>query len=97
MLSKTSKEILVAYIYLTLCIIFWAAIPVVSKKILVELNNIQMLFYSTIISFVVLFFVNFFQKKLYLFKKYRAKDFFNMSFFLFFGGLFLLFDPLWSF
>ncbi len=77
-----------AYFYLALCIIFWAAIPVVSKKILIELNNVQMLFYSTIISFVVLFIINLFQKKLYLLKKYKAKDFANMFFLGFLGAYF---------
>jgi len=87
-LPKIPKEVLVAYIYLALCIIFWAAIPVVSKKILIELNNIQMLFYSTIISFVVLFFVNLLQKKFYLFKQYSVKDYLNMLFLGFLGAYF---------
>ncbi len=77
-----------AYFYLALCIIFWAAIPVVSKKILIELNNIQMLFYSTIISFVVLFAINLFQRKLHLLKQYKAKDFANMFFLGFLGAYF---------
>lgn len=88
MLPKISKERLIAYFYLALCIIFWAAIPVVSKKILIELNNIQMLFYSTIISFLVLFFVNIFQKKLTLLKQYSVKDYFNMFFLGFLGAYF---------
>ncbi len=88
MLPKISKDNISAYFYLALCIIFWAAIPVVSKKILVELNNIQMLFYSTAISFLVLFFVNFFQKKLILLKTYTTKDYFNMFFLGFLGAYF---------
>ena len=31
-------------------ILLWASIPVASKKILAELSNLQMLFYSTIFS-----------------------------------------------
>ncbi|MGB9755814.1 MAG: DMT family transporter [Desulfurella sp.] len=88
MLPKISKENVIAYFYLALCIIFWAAIPVVSKKILIELNNIQMLFYSTSISFLVLFFVNVFQKKLTLLKQYSVKDYFNMFFLGFLGAYF---------
>ena len=82
------KEQLSAYFYLALCIILWAAIPVVSKKILVELNNIQMLFYSSIISFIVLFFVNIFQNKLHLLKQYKFKDYANMFLLGFLGTYF---------
>ncbi len=39
-----------SYLYLALCILLWAAIPVASKKILAELDNLQMLFYSTALS-----------------------------------------------
>ena len=39
-----------SYLYLALCILLWAAIPVASKKILVTLDNLQMLFYSTVLS-----------------------------------------------
>ncbi len=41
---------LVSYLNLALCILLWAFIPVASKKTLTELNNLQMLFYSTLFS-----------------------------------------------
>ncbi len=40
----------ISFIYLALCILLWASIPVASKKILKELDNFQMLFYSTVLS-----------------------------------------------
>lgn len=40
----------ISYINLTFCILLWAFIPVASKKILAELDNLQMLFYSTLFS-----------------------------------------------
>ncbi|MYC95395.1 MAG: DMT family transporter [Caldilineaceae bacterium SB0661_bin_32] len=43
-----------SYLNLVLCILFWASIPVASKKILAELNNLQMLFYSTVFSALAL-------------------------------------------
>ncbi|MBU3912520.1 MAG: DMT family transporter [Nanoarchaeota archaeon] len=73
------------YLYLILCILFWASIPVVSKKILVELNNLQMLFYSTIFSFIVLGIILLIQKKHKIMKKYSAKDYLNMAFLGFLG------------
>lgn len=73
------------YFYLILCILFWASIPVVSKKILVELNNLQMLFYSTIFSFIVLGVILLVQKKHKIMKEYFAKDYLNMAFLGFLG------------
>jgi len=48
----TSQRI--SYLNLALCILFWASIPVASKKILVEMTNVQMLFWSTLFSFWVM-------------------------------------------
>lgn len=73
------------YIYLALCIIFWASIPVASKKILVELNNLQMLFYSTIFSFLVLGLILLIQKKHKIMKQVSRKDYLNMAFLGFLG------------
>ncbi len=66
------------YIYLALCIIFWASIPVASKKILVELNNLQMLFYSTIFSFIILGLLLLAQKKHKMMKTIPIKDYLSM-------------------
>jgi len=73
------------YIYLALCIIFWASIPVASKKILVELNSLEMLFYTTIFSFIVLGFILLIQKKHKMMKKYSGRDYLNMAFLGFLG------------
>lgn len=75
----------VGYLYLTLCIIFWASIPVASKKILVELNNLQMLFYSTIFSVIVLGILLLIQKKHKMMGEYSKKDYLNMTFLGFLG------------
>ncbi|MFZ5354160.1 MAG: DMT family transporter [Bacillota bacterium] len=42
------------YLYLLLCILLWASIPVVTKNIQLELDNVQTLFYSTVLSFITL-------------------------------------------
>ena len=74
-----------SYFYLALCILLWASIPVASKKILVELNNIQMLFYSTILSFLVLGVVLLIEKKAAVMKTYSLKDYLRMGFLGFLG------------
>ncbi len=75
----------IGYLYLALCIIFWASIPVASKKILVELNNLQMLFYSTIFSVVILALLLFIQKKQKIMAKYSLREYLNMIFLGFLG------------
>lgn len=60
----------VSYFNLTLCILLWASIPVASKKILVEMTNIQMLFWSTLFSFAVLVVVLIAQGKVNLLRCY---------------------------
>jgi drug/metabolite transporter (DMT)-like permease len=69
----------ISYFYLALCILFWASIPVASKKILTELNNFQMLFYSTALSFFIITAIIVFQRKTPLLKKYSGKDYLKMS------------------
>ena len=77
-----------SYIYLILTIILWSAIPAVSKLILAELDNFQMLCYVVIIGAISLFFFNLFSGKLNLLKSYTRKDFLIM-FSMGFLGVFL--------
>jgi len=74
------------YIYLALCIIFWASIPVASKKILIELNNLQTLFYSTIFSCLVLGIILLIQKKHKIIKQISRQDYLNMAVLGFLGS-----------
>lgn len=74
-----------AYVNLALCILLWASIPVATKKILVELDNLQTLFYSTVLSTLVLGLLLILQKKVRQLKKYK-KGQYGMMFFLGFLG-----------
>ncbi len=80
-----SKKKIKSYFYLGLCILLWASIPVVSKKILVEINNFQMLFYSTVLSFLVVGVILLLQKKTQIMKNYRLMDYLVMGFLGFLG------------
>jgi len=73
-LSKTNKTAQ-SFFYLGLCILSWGLIPVVTKNILVELNNLQMLFYSTIFSCIVMGGIILFQKKISLLTTYSIHDY----------------------
>lgn len=74
-----------AYLYLGLCILVWASIPVASKKALVELDNMQLLFYSTIFSFLVLAAVLVAQGKHRHLRRYGRADYAMMALLGFLG------------
>jgi len=61
-------------IYVIICILLWALIPVVAKIGQTELNNHQFLFWSSLLSFVVLFLTVAFTGRLGNFKSYTFKD-----------------------
>lgn len=75
-----------AYINLALCVLLWASIPVATKKILVELDSLQTLFYSTILSTLVLGLMLIFQKKTGDLKKYNKSQYSSMFFLGFLGN-----------
>lgn len=73
---------------MVLTILFWSATPAVAKLALGELDNYQLLFYTSIVGTISLFIVNLFQKKLSLFSQYKIKDYLIM-FGMGFVGIFL--------
>ncbi|MBD2104441.1 DMT family transporter [Leptolyngbya sp. FACHB-261] len=81
-MNKQNKS----YLYLGLCILLWASIPVASKKILVELDNLQMLFYSTIFSCLIMSSLLLRQRKVTLSRKYSLRDYSVMVFLGFLGN-----------
>lgn len=68
----------IGYINLFACILLWASIPVASKKILVELDNYQMLLYSTVFSVVVIGGILLFKRR-DISIKYSAVDHLKMA------------------
>lgn len=71
MASQTRR----AYVYLALCILTWASIPVASKKVLAGLDAWQFLFYSTIFSFLALGGVMVAQGKQRQLSRYAIRDY----------------------
>ena len=78
----------VSFLNLALCILLWAFIPVASNKILTELNNLQMLFYSTLFSAAALGAIVLLQKKPASLASLTFRDFARL-FLLGFLGAFL--------
>ena len=77
-----------AYFYLILTILLWSATPAVAKLALGELDNYQLLFYTSIVGVISLFIVNFYQGKLKLLSNYTKRDYLKM-FGMGFLGIFL--------
>ncbi|MHC4069041.1 MAG: DMT family transporter [Planctomycetota bacterium] len=67
-----------SYTYLILTILFWSATPAVAKLALDELNNFQLLFYSSIIGVISLFLIALFQGKLKTLFEYTKQDYLKM-------------------
>lgn len=75
-----------SYFNLALCILLWASIPVASKKILAELNNLQMLFYSTVFSALALGALVAGQGKISSMARYSLRDYAHLSWLGFLGA-----------
>ena len=75
-----------SYFNLALCILLWASIPVASKKILAELNNLQMLFYSTVFSALALCALVVGQGKISSMARYSLRDYAHLSWLGFLGA-----------
>ena len=69
--NKTARS----FFFLSLCILSWGMIPVVTKNILVELNNLQMLFSSTLFSCMVMGGIVLVQKKIRVLAAYSIRDY----------------------
>jgi len=67
-------------LYVLLCIALWALIPVVAKMGQTQLDNHQFLFWSSLVSFVVLALSVTFTGNLKEFKTYQLKDWAYLSF-----------------
>ncbi len=75
-----------SYLNLALCILLWASIPVASKKILAEITELQMLFYSTVFSVFSLGALVVWQRKMATLASYTLRDYANLSWLGFLGA-----------
>lgn len=66
-------------VYALICVALWALIPVVAKLGQTTLDNHQFLFWSSLVSFVVLSLTTLFSGKAKYFKSYRLQDFAYLS------------------
>lgn len=68
-----------AYLYAALVVLIWSTVASVFKISLRYLNYLQLLFYASLISLLILFIILIFQNKLSLLKKYSKKDYLHSA------------------
>ena len=74
-----------AYIYAVTAVLLWSTVASAFKISLRYLDYLQLLFYSSLVSLLVLFVILFIQNKLRLFSQYSAKDYFHSALLGFFN------------
>jgi drug/metabolite transporter (DMT)-like permease len=68
-----------AYLYAALVVLIWSTVASVFKISLRYLSYLQLLFYASFISLLILFIILIFQNKLSLLKKYSKKDYLHSA------------------
>lgn len=68
-----------AYLYAALVVLIWSTVASVFKISLRYLNYLQLLFYASFISLLILFIILIIQNKLSLLKKYSKKDYLHSA------------------
>ena len=63
------------YLYASVSIFCWSTVATVTKLLLTDLNNFQLLWASSFFAFLFLFLINLFTGKLKKLKEYKIKDF----------------------
>jgi drug/metabolite transporter (DMT)-like permease len=69
----------ISFFYVSLAVLLWSTTPTVGKLLLINLNNLQILFYTSLIASISLFIIILFQKKIGLIKKYKWKDYWHFA------------------
>ena len=64
-------------IYVLLCVLFWALIPIVSKLGQTDLDNHQFLFWSSVVSVLTFLLVNLIQKSFSTYKRISQRNWLN--------------------
>ena len=72
-----------SYIYALSAVLLWSTVASAFKLALREVNVIQLLFYSTIVSTITLFVLVLFQRKLHLILSQTKMDILNLHYLVF--------------
>ena len=83
--KKRTVDLRKAYLFSAVCIILWGSVATVVKSSLKNASIIEFVFYLTLFASLSLFTIIYFQKKLFLFKKYTKFDYLKMGLLGLFG------------
>lgn len=75
----------IAYVYVVFAALLWGSTAAVAKLLLIGLDNLQVLFFSNLFSFLGLFFIVLFQKKKAIIQTYTKHDYFTFVWMGFLG------------
>jgi len=70
----------ISYFYVLIAALLWGSVPAVAKLLLKNLNNLQVLLYSSLIASMSLFVIVMIQGKLPEIKNYKIKDYFTFAY-----------------
>lgn len=82
MAQKTER---IAYLYVSITVLFWGASAVIVKLLLHSLNNIQIILFVSLFATISLFIAVLLQDKIKVIKKYTRKDYWNLIWISFIG------------
>lgn len=67
------------------CILLWGSTASISKLLLKDLDNLQVMFFTSLFATIALFFISLSQGKINIIKQYKIKDYFTFMYMGFFG------------
>jgi drug/metabolite transporter (DMT)-like permease len=73
------------YKYAMACILLWGSTASISKLVLKDLDNLQVMFFTSLFATIALFFISLSQGKINIIKQYKIKDYFTFMYMGFFG------------
>jgi len=82
------RKSIIAYIYVVFAVLLWASTPAVGKLLLLNLNNLQVLFFTSFIASISLVIISLTQNKIRVIKGYKFKDYLKFAY-MGFVGIFL--------
>jgi drug/metabolite transporter (DMT)-like permease len=79
------RKSIIANIYVVFAVLLWASTPAVGKLLLLNLNNLQVLFFTSFIASISLFIISLTQNKIRVIKGYKFKDYLKFAYMGFIG------------
>lgn len=83
--TKGDVKLKAGYKYAMASILLWGSTASISKLLLKDLDNLQVMFFTSLFATIALFFISLSQGKIDIIKQYKIKDYFTFMYMGFFG------------